>query len=139
VKYTLVDAGPLVAMFDPSDQFHASVLAFMKEFRCGMLTTWPVMAEVCRLLSFSVDTQMNFLIWVRRGGLDIAPIESAEIDRIITLTERYRDRPMDLADASLVVLAVNAGIRDILSLDSDFDIYRLPDKTRLTNVLNLYS
>jgi predicted nucleic acid-binding protein len=139
VKNTLVDAGPLVAMFDPSDRFHSPVLAFIKEFRGGMLTTWPVMAEVCHLLGFSVDTQLNFLHWVRRGGLEIAHIESTEIDRIITLTEKYRDRPMDLADASLVVLAVNAGIRDILSLDADFDIYRLPDKTRLTNVLNLYS
>lgn len=132
---TLVDSGPLIALFDSSDHHHASTLAFMGEFRGGLITTWPVITEVCHLLNFSVDVQLNFLRWVQRGGLEIAEIEGVVIDRIIALTEKYRDRPMDLADASLVILAMKTGTREILSLDADFDIYRLPDKSRLTNVL----
>ena len=42
---------------------------------------------------------------------------------------------MDLADASLLVVAMATGIRDVLSLDLDFDIYRLPDRKRLRNLL----
>lgn len=113
------------------------MLDFMGGFRQRLLTTWPVVTEVCHLLKFSVETQLNFLRWVQRGGLEIAEIEGAVVDSIIALTEKYRDRPMDLADASLVVLSMKTGIRRILSLDSDFDIYRLPDRGRLSNVLQL--
>jgi len=135
VRSALVDSGPLVALFDPSDNHHKTTLAFMGKFRESLLTTWPVVTEVCHLLKFSVEAQLNFLRWVQRGGLEIAEIEGSMVERIITLTEKYRDRPMDLADASLVVLAMKTGIRRILSLDSDFDIYRLPDRGRLTNIL----
>ncbi len=41
--------------------------------------------------------------------------------------EQYRDRPMDLADASLIALAETAGYTRIFSIDSDFYIYRLAD------------
>lgn len=136
MQSALVDSGPLVALFDSSDAHHKTTLAFMGRFRASLLTTGPVVTEVCHLLKFSVDVQLNFLCWVQRGGLEIAEIETSLLERIITLTEKYRDRPMDLADASLVVLAMKTGIHRILSLDSDFDIYRLPDRSRLTNVLN---
>lgn len=135
MRSVLVDSGPLVALFDPSDNHHARTLAFMGKFRDSLLTTWPVVTEVCHLLKFSVEAQLNFLRWIQRGGVEIAEIEGALIERIIALTEKYRDRPMDLADASLVVVAMKTGNRRILSLDSDFDIYRLPDRGRLTNVL----
>ena len=42
---------------------------------------------------------------------------------------------MDLADASVVQLAVQTGCREVLSIDSDFDIYRLPDGAWLANPL----
>jgi uncharacterized protein len=54
---------------------------------------------------------------------------------MIVYTEKYRDRPMDLADASLVALATQMGLSDIVSIDSDFDIYELPNKSRLKNKL----
>ena len=58
-----------------------------------------------------------------------------QISHTITYMEKYADVPMDLADASIVIAAINTGIRNIASIDSDFDIYRLPNRTRLTNVL----
>ena len=131
----LVDSGPLIALFDVSDRHHATTLAFLGKSREDLLTTWPVVTEVCHLLKFSVETQLDFLRWVQRGGLEIADFERSVIDPIVTLTEKYRDRPMNLADASLIVLSMKTGIRRILSLDADFDIYRLPDRSRLTNVL----
>ena len=51
----------------------------------------------------------------------------AEIDRMSVLMEKYRDLPMDLADASLVISAESLGIRQMLTLDSDFFVYRLSD------------
>ena len=45
MKNTLVDAGPLIALFDKSDQFHTIAVAFLKGFRGKLLTTWPVVTE----------------------------------------------------------------------------------------------
>ena len=42
---------------------------------------------------------------------------------------------MDIAGGSLIVLALESGVRDILTLDRDFDVYRLPDRSRFNNVL----
>jgi predicted nucleic acid-binding protein len=50
------------------------------------------------------------------------------------LTEKYSDLPMDFADATLVVTAEKTGIRQIISLDKDFDIYRLPGRENIRNV-----
>ena len=54
--------------------------------------------------------------------------------RIAELTGKYADIPMDFADATLVVAAEKTGIREIISLDKDFDIYRLPGKEQIRNV-----
>jgi predicted nucleic acid-binding protein len=47
--------------------------------------------------------------------------------------EKYTDIPMDLADGSLLVLAQNLHIKDIISIDSDYDIYRTIKKEALNN------
>jgi predicted nucleic acid-binding protein len=128
VPRTLADAGPLIALFDRDDKYHPRVLEFLKTFDGVILTTWPVVTEVCHLLDFSVDAQLAFLTWINRGGLIIEDLGMSALDEILALTQKHRDLPMDLADASLVVLAARKGIEHILSLDSDFYIYRLPDK-----------
>jgi len=135
VQKIIVDSGPLIALFDSSDREHTRLKAFFASCDAVVVTTWSVVTEVCHMLSYSVNRQLAFLNWIQRGALEIADLPANAIARIIELTEKYRDRPMDLADASLVVLAMQTGIRDIISLDSDFDIYRLPDKGRLRNLL----
>jgi predicted nucleic acid-binding protein len=52
----------------------------------------------------------------------------AAIDRMRVLMEKYKDTPMDLADASLVTLAEETGFRMIFTLDTDFYIYRIDGK-----------
>jgi predicted nucleic acid-binding protein len=54
--------------------------------------------------------------------------------RILELTEKYADLPMDFAGATLVLTSEKTGIREIISLDRDFDIYRLPGKERIHNI-----
>jgi predicted nucleic acid-binding protein len=41
---------------------------------------------------------------------------------------------MDFADATLVVAAEKSGIREIISLDKDFNVYRLPGRENIRNV-----
>ena len=45
--------------------------------------------------------------------------------QLFELMEQYQDRPMDLTDASLVLVAERTGARQILTLDSDFLFYRI--------------
>jgi hypothetical protein len=137
VQKLIADSGPLIALFDTSDNDHPRLKDFFASCNAVVMTTWPVVTEVCHMLSYSVNRQLAFLKWIQRGALDIADLPANAIAEMIVLTEKYRDRPMDLADASLVVLSMQTGIRNIISLDSDFDIYRLPDKSRLKNLLRL--
>ena len=53
----------------------------------------------------------------------------ADYDRLLSLMERYSDRPMDLADATLVLAAERTGYSQILTLDSDFLFYRINDRS----------
>jgi uncharacterized protein len=57
--------------------------------------------------------------------LTIHTIQETDYSRLLTLMEQYRDRPMDLADATLVLVAEKTGYRQILTLDSDFLFYRI--------------
>jgi predicted nucleic acid-binding protein len=66
--------------------------------------------------------------------LTLLDLTAEEVDRMALLMEKYRDRPMDLADASLIVAAERLGTRYIFTLDRDFHIYRLSDGTALSSV-----
>jgi predicted nucleic acid-binding protein len=67
-------------------------------------------------------------------GIIISDINQNDLPRIVELTGKYADLPMDFADATLVVAAEKTGIREIISLDKDFDIYRLPGREKIRNV-----
>jgi predicted nucleic acid-binding protein len=64
----------------------------------------------------------------------ISDINQNDMPRIAELTQKYADIPADFADATLIVTAEKTGIREIISLDKDFEIYRLPGKERIQNV-----
>lgn len=133
---TLVDAGPLIALLNPRDQDHARCVAFLQSYTGSLITTWSVITEASHMLSPSVNAQIALLKWIERGALDVRHIDVQAVQRIIVYTEKYRDRPMDLADASLVTLAIETRVTDVISIDSDFDIYRLPNKRKLNNLLS---
>jgi len=82
MKSILIDAGPLIALFDKRDHFHDSVILFLPEIKDRLITTWPVIAEVCYMLSFSVPCQLDFLTWCDRGALRIEDISESDIKRI---------------------------------------------------------
>jgi uncharacterized protein len=65
------------------------------------------------------------------GRLLLHDLSVAEVDRMVALMGLYRDRPMDLADASLVAASEYVRMRRLFALDNDFRIYRLADGTTL--------
>jgi predicted nucleic acid-binding protein len=137
MRSTLIDAGPLIALFDKSDQFHKNALAFIKSINNPLITTWPVVTEVFHMLSFSTRVQINFLTWISRGGLQLLEIEETNIFRLIDLCSKYDDVPMDLADATLIIASEITGVKEIASIDSDFYIYRNIRNQYLTNIFPL--
>jgi predicted nucleic acid-binding protein len=93
-----------------------------------MLTTWPTLTEAMYLLGDAGGWMAQDALWrlVEHGDLEIAVQGAEQAKRMRALMEKYHDRPMDLADASLVALAEERGLRDIFTLDrADFQIYRI--------------
>lgn len=130
----LIDTGPLVALFVRNDPDHERVAIWLRAYRGKLLTTWPVLTEVCHFLSPEVT--LKFLRWINSGGADIVELPAGELRNLIRMIEKYRDRPMDLADASLIWLAGQSGVREILSIDAgDFAIFRTPQGKSFKDVL----
>ncbi|EPG73400.1 PIN domain protein [Leptospira fainei serovar Hurstbridge str. BUT 6] len=120
----LIDSGPIIALFNSSDNYHKSVFKFLKTFKGSLFTTWPVITEVVYLLSFSISAQSDFLERVERGSLQVLDIPLEDLKYIKNRMQKYSDLPMDLANASLMCIAEREGISNIISIDSDFSIYK---------------
>lgn len=135
MQKTLIDAGPMIALFDKSDKYHKKVVKFLSGYDGELVTTWPVVTEVSHMLDFNIKTQIDFLKWLDLGAVNIYQTLQSDIKRIIALSEKYMDVPMDLADSSLIVASEKLGIKDILTIDSDYDIYRTIKKEPLNNLL----
>ncbi|OQA72051.1 MAG: Ribonuclease VapC26 [Candidatus Dependentiae bacterium ADurb.Bin246] len=135
MKNIIVDAGPLIALFDKDDKYHNSVIKFLKTFDGQLITSWPVITEVTHLLSFNVNVQIDFLEWLKREAVAIINLENIHLERIIQLSKKYSDVPMDLADSSLIVIAELTNITDIITIDSDYYIYKTKNKKSLNNIL----
>jgi predicted nucleic acid-binding protein len=93
-----------------------------------MLTTWPTFTEAMYLLGEAGGWVAQDALWSLEaaGDIEIADLDAKDRRRMQALMEKYQDRPMDLADASLVALAERRSLRDIFTLDrTDFRVYRL--------------
>lgn len=130
----LIDTGPIIALFDRDDKYHDRIVEFIKYKKYKFITTTAVVTEAMHMLDFNIFAQLGFLDWIINEGVILHNIKQSDISRIKELTKKYCDRPMDFADATLVITAEQTGIREIISIDSDFDIYRLPGKEMIRNV-----
>ena len=133
----LIDSGPLIALFDKDDSYHERIKSFITNTQYKFVTTNAIMTETTHMLDFSVKAQISFFEWVLKEGVILSDTTQSDIARIIELTKKYSDRPMDYADATLVVAAERRGIRKIISIDSDFDIYRLAEKEPIENIFRV--
>lgn len=133
MRSILVDTGPLVALLDRNDRWHGRVRAYLARYRGGLITTWPVLTEAASLCG--VEEQIAIVGMVESGTIDIAPQTARDAARIKWYLAKYRDRVPDLADLSLLALADATGVDSILTIDSDFQIYRLKNGKALVDVL----
>jgi len=83
MQNTLIDAGPIIALFNKNDKYYKKITEFLKRYRGELISTWPVITEVSHMLGFSVQAQIDFLTWVHLGGIVVKTIEKEDIGRII--------------------------------------------------------
>ena len=129
---TLTDAGPLVALLDADEADHERCRAALEVLRLPLRTTWPAFTEAMYLIGRAGGWTGQKALWrlVLRGDLVIAPPPTNTTERAAVLMEKYADRPMDLADATLVALAEESRTTRIFTLDVDFRVYRLDGRRR---------
>jgi len=130
----LTDTGPLVALIDRNDPNHMRCVEAAKKLPTGpAVTTWPCFTEAMYLLYRAGGFPAQVVLWelVESERLVLHDLGFDEVNNMVSMMEKYRDTPMDLADASLVAAAENLGTKRIFTLDRDFYIYRLADGTAL--------
>jgi uncharacterized protein len=133
----LIDTGPLVALFDRSDRWHKSSYDFLKGYAGTLITSWPVITETVFLLDFHAQAQVDFLSWLEAGGIQLGELNGADIPSIKAMIHKYANVPMDLADATLIRLADRLQINHIVTLDHDFEIYRMANGKAMRNLLEI--
>lgn len=121
----LTDAGPLVALVDRGEPDHKECVDTLATLRGPMLTTWPAFTEAMYLLGDAAGWQAQEVLWRLQQRGDLVVEMPTHLDRAAELMRRYRDLPMDLADATLVALAEERALGTVFSLDRDFKVYRL--------------
>lgn len=121
----VVDTGPLVALFDDSEPMHAACEDALKLLKSPPVTTWPVLTEAFYLLGGWRKGQAELWEFIISGGIRIGEIPEDRYPRMRKLMEKYADRPMDLADASIVVISEVHKAKTVFTLDqTDFSKYR---------------
>jgi predicted nucleic acid-binding protein len=129
---TLTDAGPLIAIIDADEPDHEACLEALDRVALPLVTTWPAFTEAMYLLGRAGGIRGQGALWrlVSTERLVLADLSPTAVERSSRLMEQYADQPMDLADATLVALAEERGLRTIFTLDADFHIYRLRGRQR---------
>ncbi len=124
---TLTDAGPLIALIDADEADHVACMEALDELSLPLVTTWPAFTEAMYLLARAGGIRGQRALWrlVHTGRLIVADLSASALERSARLMDQYADRPMDLADATLVAFAEEHGHRRIFTLDSDFHAYRI--------------
>ncbi|TVQ42352.1 MAG: PIN domain-containing protein [Gloeocapsa sp. DLM2.Bin57] len=124
----IVDTGFWLALANKKDNYHQRAKnLFQSLAQENFITTWCVVTETCYLLQkrVGVDAQKVFINKISRGTLIIFDLKPSHCPRIEELMQKYRDLPIDLTDASLVILAEELEDGRILSIDCrDFNTYR---------------
>ena len=128
----LADTGALLACLDRTDRWHGRCREAFTGLRLPLFTSTPVLTELFHLLgdnSKDIDLAWAF---VRSGAVTVLAISDRDLPDIEGLMRKYRDRPMDFADATLVHLAERESISTVFTIDhDDFETYRVGGRKKL--------
>lgn len=138
MRRVLVDTGPIVAILNRRDQYHAACVEALHDMPGPLFTCWPVITEAAWLLGRGVHGPKNLqslMESIDSGFLALLPLNSEDAAPIGSILKKYQDIKPQLADAALVHLAMCNGLDMVFTLDQrDFSVYRLP-KGRMFHIL----
>jgi hypothetical protein len=128
----LVDASALIALLDRDDHHHERCVKALKAIRDPLATVWPALTEAMHLLAGTARAADALCDMVADGALRLLDLDPADFRRMKALMQKYRDLPMDFADAALVCAAERERVHRIVTFDKHFEVYRLPRRARFT-------
>jgi predicted nucleic acid-binding protein len=136
----LIDTGAMLALLDRNDRWHTACAAAFHQLRLPLLTSEAVLTELFHLVGDNnreIDAAWKS---VRSGALALSAISDTDFPALDSLMRRYRGRPMDFADATLVHLAERHSLSLILTIDhDDFETYRIQSRRRFRIVPDRHS
>ena len=122
----LLDTGAFVALVDKSERRHADCVAVLEGWNGAIVTTEAVLTETLYLVGPRWQAQKVCMEFLLRGAFVMVPASQASLARVAALMEKYRNVPMDYADATLVALGEELGTGQVFTLDRrGFSAYRL--------------
>jgi uncharacterized protein len=136
----LADTGFWLALANVRDRHHVAAKSALGSLDAPLITTWPVMTETCHLLLARIGEHSvrAFVESAARGAFEIFDLASEHLPQIRELMLKYAKLPLDLADASLIILAEHLGTGRILSTDQrDFGAYRWKNRKPFQNLLRI--
>jgi predicted nucleic acid-binding protein len=134
----IADTGFFLALLDRNDDHHKIAVAKLKQLNEPLVTTIPVITEATHLILTRLGrpSLIRFIESIDSGFVSLFEISIDHFGRISKLKRKYRDLPMDFADASLIVLAESLGHGRVLSTDTrDFKAYRWKERKPFENLL----
>ena len=127
----LIDTGAIIALLDRDDEWHEACVSAFASLRLPLATSSAVLAEVFHLLGDNPRDRETVWGFLRSGAVTLLPLNDEDLPSLEALMKRYEDRPMDFADATLVLLARKESLATVFTIDrDDFETYRIEGKRR---------
>lgn len=116
---TVADTGPLYALIDQADSWHARVVAWWGAEARHVVIPVTVLPEVCFLLQTRIGpvAEQAFMRAVAAGEFTTEPLEVEDIARATALMQEYGALPLGFVDATVLATAERLGAREILTTD----------------------
>jgi hypothetical protein len=133
----LTDTGPLVALLDRSDASHAWAVEQFSHLASPLVTCEGAISEAAHLLQDAGVKPWGVLELVQRNIVVVQFDLESHIDRVLSLMKKYADTPMDFVDACLVAMTEEKRDCCLLTLDSDFRIYRRFERQTIPLIIPL--
>jgi predicted nucleic acid-binding protein len=122
----LLDTGAFVALVDRDERLHDNCVAALEQWTGPVVTTEAVLAETLYLVGPGWHAQKTCLQFILRGAFHLVPSSAKSLQRVTVLMQKYRNVPMDFADATLAVLAEELETEWVFTLDRrGFSTYRM--------------
>ncbi len=133
-RKVILDTGVLVAILDKSDRYYDWAVKEWRNIAKPGFTCEAVISEACFILKDVYGGKDAVINLVSSGCVEVPFHLKDEVTIVPELMKKYQYVPMSFADACLVRISELISGSSLLTLDSDFRIYR-KNKTEIIDVI----